>query len=228
MTFNAITESTDRLIARGAKGTLTVSMQPSFAIHWFIPRLSLFTELHPEIDVRVKAVDADDGTLVDDVDVAVYYGNGHWPGLQLYKLHTEYRIPVCAPSLLEEKNLSAPTDLSHVTLLHDISRRDWSRWMNQVGVTISNVAQGPIFSHSTMVLQAAVLGQGVALGHSLLTRQDIQNGRLVCPFPQVLLSQNAYYLAIEEGRDGLGKVSAFRDWMIALMREEERAVKSSI
>lgn len=227
-TFIAMTESTERLIAKGAKGTLTVSMQPSFAIHWFIPRLSLFTDLHPEIDVRVKAVDADDDTLVDDVDVAIYYGNGHWPGLQLYKLHTEYRIPVCSPALLADKSLATPNDLSHVQLLHDISRRDWSRWLSQTGVTIPNAGQGPIFSHSTMVLQAALLGQGVALGHSLLTRQDIHQGRLVCPFPQILLSNNAYYLATEEGRDGLGKVAAFRDWMISLMREEEQAFKSAI
>ena len=83
--FNSVSEATERLIARSAKGTLTVTMQPSFAIQWLIPRLMQFTELHPDIDVRIKAVDLDDGTLVDDVDIAIYYGDGHWPDLQLYR-----------------------------------------------------------------------------------------------------------------------------------------------
>lgn len=226
--FNSVSEATERLIARSAKGTLTVTMQPSFAIQWLIPRLMQFTELHPDIDVRIKAVDLDDGTLVDDVDIAIYYGDGHWTDLQLYKLHTEYRIPVCAPSLLKQKTLETPTDLAHFQLLHDISRRDWARWLGQVGVTIPNSGQGPIFSHSTMVLQAAVLGQGIALGHSLLARPEIKAGRLVCPLPQVLLSNNAYYLAMAEGHDSLGKVAAFRDWIISVMRQEEQEFKSAI
>lgn len=226
--FNSVSEATERLIARSAKGTLTVTMQPSFAIQWLIPRLMQFTELHPDIDVRIKAVDLDDGTLVDDVDIAIYYGDGHWPDLQLYKLHTEYRVPVCAPSLLKQKKLETADDLAHFQLLHDISRRDWARWLNQIGVTIPNAGQGPIFSHSAMVLQAAVLGQGVALGHSLLSRPEIKAGRLVCPLPQVLLSNNAYYLAMAEGHDSLGKVAAFRDWIIAVMRQEEQEFKSAI
>lgn len=226
--FNSVSEATERLIARSAKGTLTVTMQPSFAIQWLIPRLMQFTELHPDIDVRIKAVDLDDGTLVDDVDIAIYYGDGHWTDLQLYKLHTEYRIPVCAPSLLKQKKLETPTDLAHFQLLHDISRRDWSRWLGLVGITIPNSGQGPIFSHSTMVLQAAVLGQGIALGHSLLSRPEIKAGRLVCPLPQVLLSNNAYYLAMAEGHDSLGKVAAFRDWIISVMRQEEQEFNSAI
>lgn len=226
--FNSVSEATERLIARSAKGTLTVTMPPSFAIQWLIPRLMQFSELHPDIDVRIKAVDQDDGTLVDDVDIAIYYGDGHWPDLQLYKLHTEYRIPVCSPSLLKQKKLETAEDLANFPLLHDISRRDWARWLTQIGVTIPNAGQGPIFSHSAMVLQAAVLGQGVALGHSLLSRPEIKAGRLVCPLPQVLLSNHAYYLAMAEGHDNLGKVAAFRDWIISVMRQEEQEFKSAI
>ena len=133
-----------------------------------------------------------------------------------------------APSLLKQKKLETADDLAHFQLLHDISRRDWARWLNQIGVTIPNAGQGPIFSHSAMVLQAAVLGQGVALGHSLLSRPEIKAGRLVCPLPQVLLSNNAYYLAMAEGHDSWGKVAAFRDWIIAVMRQEEQEFKSAI
>jgi LysR family transcriptional regulator, glycine cleavage system transcriptional activator len=219
--FSAVCDATERLMARSAKGTLTVTMQPSFAIQWLVPRLIQFSQLHPDIDVRIKAVDLDDGTLIDDVDIAIYYGDGHWPEVLLYKLHSEYRIPVCSPSLLIDKKLESPDDLIHFSLLHDVSRQDWGRWLRQVGVSLPNSAQGPIFSHSAMVLQAAVLGQGVALGHSLLSRPEIQAGRLICPLPQALMNDNAYYLVMSPGHDALGKVAAFRDWIVATMQREE-------
>nr|WP_321241671.1 transcriptional regulator GcvA [uncultured Tolumonas sp.] len=226
--FSSVCEATERLMARSAKGTLTVTMQPSFAIQWLVPRLSLFSQLHPEIDVRIKAVDQDADTLIDDVDIAIYYGDGHWSDLQMYKLHSEYRIPVCSPSLLQGKNLTKPEDLAQFSLLHDASRHDWSRWLRQVGVSLPNAGQGPIFSHSAMVLQAAVLGQGVALGHSLLSRPEIQAGRLVCPLPQTLINDNAYYLVMAPGHDTLGKVAAFRDWIVALVQQEEAEFDSAL
>ncbi len=220
--FSAIMDATDKLVARSAKGSLTVTLQPSFAIQWLVPRLVRFSERHPEIDVRIKAVDMDEGSLSDDVDVAIYYGRGHWPGLRSYKLHTEYLMPVCSPLLLASgRPLRTPQDLAWHTLLHDGSRRDWHNWLKLVGVELPNVNQGPIFSHSSMVIQAAVHGQGVALGHSVLSQPEIEAGRLVCPFEQVLVSNNAYYLVCQESQAELGKITAFRDWMLELVEQEE-------
>ncbi|WMC11423.1 transcriptional regulator GcvA [Oceanimonas pelagia] len=221
--FTAISDATERLLARSAKGALTVSLQPSFAIQWLVPRLVRFSEVHPDIDVRIKAVDLDEGSLTDDVDVAIYYGRGNWPGLRADKLHAEYLIPVCSPMLLMgTRPLKTPEDLTRHTLLHDTSRRDWKAWFKQLDIQAANVNQGPIFSHSSMVIQAAIHGQGVALGHSVLTQPEIDAGRLVCPFEQVLMSKNAYYLVCHESQAGLGKIAAFRDWMLALVNKEEK------
>ena len=220
--FGAIADATDKLVARSAKGSLTVTLQPSFAIQWLVPRLVRFSERHPEIDVRIKAVDMDEGSLSDDVDVAIYYGRGSWPGLRSYKLHTEYLMPVCSPLLLASgRPLRQPEDLAWHTLLHDGSRRDWHNWLKEVGIELPNVNQGPIFSHSSMVIQAAVHGQGVALGHSVLSQPEIEAGRLVCPFEQVLVSKNAYYLVCQEAQAEQGKIAAFRDWMLELVELEE-------
>ena len=143
--FASISEATDKLLARSAKGALTVSLQPSFAIQWLVPRLVKFSERHPDIDVRIKAVDMDEGSLTDDVDVAIYYGRGNWPGLRSDKLHTEYLIPVCSPLLLTgPKPLRTPDDLTRHTLLHDTSRRDWKAWFRQLDIDAPNVNQGPI------------------------------------------------------------------------------------
>lgn len=113
--FTSISEATDKLLARSAKGALTVSLQPSFAIQWLVPRLVKFSERHPDIDVRIKAVDMDEGSLTDDVDVAIYYGRGNWPGLRADKLHTEYLIPVCSPLLLTGPSRCAPRMIRSAT-----------------------------------------------------------------------------------------------------------------
>lgn len=74
--FSSLSQATEKLLSRTASGTLTVASQPSFAIQWLVPRLAQFSELHPEIDVRIKAIDLDEGFLNDDVDIAIYYGRG--------------------------------------------------------------------------------------------------------------------------------------------------------
>ena len=222
--FLQLHESTEKLLARGAKGSLTVSLQPSFAIQWLVPRLNQFSEQHPDIDVRIKAVDLDEGSLTDDVDVAIYYGRGSWRNLHADKLHTEYLLPVCSPLLLNSsKPLQAPTDLQYHNLLHDGSRRAWKAWFTTQNFKHFNVNQGPIFSHSSMVLQAAIHGQGVALAHNVLARPDINSGRLIVPFNHVLISKDAYYLVCRESQTELGKITAFRQWMVSMVEAEQAA-----
>ncbi|WP_299495550.1 transcriptional regulator GcvA [uncultured Shewanella sp.] len=222
--FVQLSDATDRLLARSAIGSLTVSTSPSFAIQWLVPRLSKFSELNPDIDVRIKAVDNEQSSLSDDVDVAIYYGQGHWPGVHADKLRNEVLIPVCSPMLLKgPKPLNTPSDLKNHTLLHDASRQDWQAWFKQTGVGDINVNQGPIFSHSSLVLQAAAYGQGVALGYSVLASPDIKAGRLICPFPDVLVSKNAYYLVCEQNLAEVGKITAFREWMLSMFEEESRS-----
>lgn len=223
--FNALHDATDKLLARGAKGAITVSLQPSFAIQWLVPRLNAFNILHPDIDVRIKAVDQPDNSLTEDVDVAIYYGRGRWSNVHAEKLHTEYLIPVCSPLLLNgKKPLNTVKDLTQHTLLHDTSRRDWKRWFKDVGVKGVNVNHGPIFSHSSMVLQAAIHGQGIALAHSVLAKPDIASGRLVCPFNDVLVSKNAYYIICREQQTDIGKISAFFDWVLDTVENEKEDI----
>lgn len=228
--FNSLHEATERLLARGAKGAITVSAQPSFAIQWLVPRLTTFNALHPDIDVRIKAVDQPENSLTEDVDVAIYYGRGSWPTIHADKLNTEYLIPVCSPLLLQENAangkppLLSLDDLQHHTLLHDTSRKDWKRWFKQVGVKGVNVNHGPIFSHSAMVVQAALYGQGIALAYSVLAQPDIDSGRLICPFNDVLISKNAYFVVCREAQKDIGKIEAFRKWLLDMVATEQEKI----
>ncbi|MDC9592619.1 transcriptional regulator GcvA [Xenorhabdus sp. IM139775] len=221
--FTAINDATRKLQARSAKGALTVSLSPSFAIQWLVPRLSGFNQSFPGIDVRIQAVDREEDKLADDVDVAIFYGRGNWPGLRTDRLYPEYLLPVCSPSLLTgDRPLKTPADLARHTLLHDSSRRDWQAYIRQLDMQQQiNVQQGPIFSHSAMVIQAAVHGQGVALANNVMAQNEIDAGRLVCPFNDVLVSKNAFYLVCHDNQAELGKIAAFRKWILTQAATEQ-------
>ncbi|AKG67987.1 MULTISPECIES: transcriptional regulator GcvA [Serratia] len=220
--FSSINEATRKLQARSAKGALTVSLPPSFAIQWLVPRLSSFNSAYPGIDVRIQAIDREEEKLADDVDVAIFYGRGNWPGVRTERLYAEYLLPVCSPSLLMgDHALKVPGDLAYHTLLHDTSRRDWLAYTRQLGLQHINVQQGPIFSHSAMVVQAAVHGQGIALVNNVMAQTEIEAGRLVCPFNDVLVSKNAFYLVCHDSQAELGKIAAFRQWILARAASEQ-------
>ncbi|OTA16674.1 LysR family transcriptional regulator [Xenorhabdus vietnamensis] len=221
--FTAINDATRKLQARSAKGALTVSLSPSFAIQWLVPRLSGFNQSFPGIDVRIQAVDREEDKLADDVDVAIFYGRGNWPGMRTDRLYPEYLLPVCSPTLLTgDRPLKTPSDLARHTLLHDSSRRDWQAYIRQLDMQQQiNVQQGPIFSHSAMVIQAAVHGQGVALANNVMAQNEIDAGRLVCPFNDVLVSKNAFYLVCHDNQAELGKIAAFRKWILTQAATEQ-------
>ncbi|GAA6185120.1 MULTISPECIES: transcriptional regulator GcvA [Alteromonadaceae] len=220
--FESLHSATERLLAAGAKGALTVAMPPSFAIQWLVPRVNQFSQQYPDIDVRIKAIDFDDGFLEDDVDVAIYYGRGKWSGLKVDKLHTEYLTPVCSPMLFNgTKPLDSLDDLKYHRLLHDSTRESWKTFIRQFHVSGVKVEQGPIFSHTMMVLQAAALGQGIALANSVLARPELASGRLVCPFEERLVSKSSYYLVCHESQAELGKIATFRHWLLEQVKEEQ-------
>ncbi len=221
--FTSLSEATDKVLERSEKGALTISLPPSFAIQWLVPRLADFNEQEPDIDVRIKAVDMDEGSLTDDVDVAIYYGRGNWPGLRSDKLYQEYLIPVCSPQLLlGQKPLESLGDLKQHTLLHDTSRKEWKQFVKEHEIDGVNVNHGPIFSHTTMVLQAAIHGQGVALGNNVLAKPEMDAGRLVCPFDEVLVTKNAFYVVCHEQQADTGRIATFRDWMLAKAAKEQQ------
>jgi LysR family glycine cleavage system transcriptional activator len=219
--FVNIQDATQRLMAMGAKGAITIATPPSFASQWLVPRLPQFSAKHCDIDVRIKAVDADDGFLDDSVDIAVFYGKGNWKGLYCTKLLSENLTPMCSPLLLQEgKPLSKLEDLSHHTLLHDNTRAAWKSWLNNFGIKHTNENQGPIFSHTMLVLQSACMGQGIALSDTVLAKPEIDSGRLICPFDEKIESKLSYYLVCKESQAEQSKIKIFSEWMWAQINGE--------
>ena len=214
--FAKLVAATERLRARDARGAITVSVLPSFAARWLVPRLPRFRAAQPEIDVRVAADDHLVDFDRDDVDIAIRYGRGDYPGLRTDRLMTEELFPVCSPALLAgDPPLEKPEDLARHTLLHDDMRLDWTMWLMAAGVEGVDPDRGASFNSSSLVLQAAVDGQGVALGRSALTGDDLAAGRLVRPFAVSLPAEFAYYIVCPEHTADRPGIKTFRDWLLS-------------
>ena len=221
--FQRLTTATERLLEDDARGAITVSVLPSFAARWLVPRLTRFREEHSDIEIRVAADDRLADFDRDDVDVAIRYGRGDYPGLHADRFLTEELYPVCSPKLLERLPLDRPEQLRDHTLLHDDMRMDWSMWLLAAGVEGVEPRRGPSFTDSSMVLQAAVDGQGVALGRSALALDDIAAGRLVRPFEFSLPADYAYYIVCPERTAGRPSIKTFREWLLAQSAPDDEA-----
>ena len=215
--FEDLRRATARLRRSDRDGALTVSTTASLAAKWLVTRVAGFQDAHPGIEVRIST----SSHLVDfereEVDVAVRYGFGSWPGLRANWLMAEDMFPVCSPALLTGDNpLRTPEDLEHHTLLHaSASREDWQLWLTAAGLPVSIAARrGLTFDQSFMTSQAAVEGLGVAMGRARLVEADVAAGRLVVPFNVVLPTDAGYYIVAPEATADTPKIALFRDWLI--------------
>ena len=216
--FDGIDAATARLRADEDAGRLSVSVANSLAAKWLLPRLPRFRERHPEIDVEVSASDRLVEFGRDNVDMGIRYGLGDYPGLKVDPLLEDTVFPVCSPTLRDgQPPLRAPADLEHHTLLHDDVRTgeapSWRTWLAAAGVAGVDPSRGPRYSHSSLVLQATIEGQGVALGRSSLVSLDLEAGRLVQPFGPTLPSHYACYVVSPVATAERPKIKAFRDWL---------------
>jgi LysR family transcriptional regulator, glycine cleavage system transcriptional activator len=200
---------------------VTVSVAPSFAVKWLVPRLDRFQEQHKAIDVRVAASNQLANFTNDNVDVAIRYGSGRYPDLVVERLLSEAIFPVCSPELLARTPILTPADLHHQMLLHDDSPDDdqscptWQMWLRAAGVNDVDWNRGPRFTLSSLVLEAAVHGKGVALAKATLAEDDLRSGRLVRLFDRQAETQIdfAYYVVGPERKLALPKVRALVDWL---------------
>lgn len=222
--FALLNDATRNLLERDAPGPLTVSALPSFAARWLVPRLGRFRQIHPDIDLRIDPSAALTDFASGDVDVGVRYGRGKYPGLRADWLMTEDIFPVCSPALLSgEHPLRAPGDLEHQVLLHDDGHGDWRTWLLAAGIDRVDPTRGPIFTDSSMLIQAAMAGQGVALARGVLAADELAAGRLVRPFTLSLPTEYAYYLVCPQNTAEQPKIAAFRDWLLDEARREASA-----
>ena len=220
--LDRIAVGTERLAQRQSSGTLTVSTSPDFAAKWLVYRLGRFAESHPDIDLRVSATADRIDFAREDVDLAVRHGDGNWVGLHVVRLCPEQLFPVCSPKLVSgRKRITKASDLLKFPLLRLDDWKTWMRWFEAAGVTDA-VAHGPILNRASLLIDAAVDGQGVALARTVLAAWDIINGRLVRPIDVSLKMSNTYWIVCPKVTSSVPKIATFRNWLLAEAAEDAR------
>jgi LysR family glycine cleavage system transcriptional activator len=213
--LDRLSTATVALQDQDSQGVLNVSTLDSFAAKWLLPRLFRFRRSHGDIDVRLSTSDQLADFVSDGIDMAVRFGRGRYPGVASELLMREDVFPVCSPALPTAQHpLSKPAHLKHHTLIHDDFPIDWAMWLRTAGVSGVDPHRGLKFQSSGHAVQAAVQGDGVALGRSALVADDLLAGRLIQPFTLRLPSDLAYYLVYPQMALERPKVRSFRDWLI--------------
>src|SRR5215207_3180264 len=198
-----VAEATARVQRPDSINMLTVSTLGTLATNWLIPGLGSLRSEQPTLDVRVQIAEHRTDFSREEVDVAIRFGQGRYPGLRSDFLMHETSFPVCSALLHEEVGPSVPFYV------------DWPKWLTSAGVSdLVNASRGPRFSHTFLALQAAASGQGIALATSVLIGDALEARRLVRPFGHEVRGAYEYYLVCPEATADRPQIQAFRKWLL--------------
>ena len=216
--FRAI-EAVDRELGGPSSSRVTVSTTPSFAASWLVPRVAMFAQRHPDIEIAVETGTRPVDLRREPIDLAIRHGLGKYPGFEATWLVAPELIVVASPDLLKDHApLKVPADCLAFPLLHDSNRRDWPLWFEVHGVAAPNCKKGPAFSENHLIVRAAVAGQGLALVRDIYAEDDLRSKKLVRPLIVNWPVRFAYYVVATS--DALQKpaVRRFRDWLVQELR----------
>jgi LysR family glycine cleavage system transcriptional activator len=200
-----------------SRPAVSVSIVPSFGARWLVPRLGRFLASHPEVDVRISATERLVDLATEPVDIGIRYGLGSYPGLVTTKLADDAWIVVAAPSLASKHAPWHVSDLNQETLLSDDHRDAWSRWFRARSRALPGRVRRSEISDSSMLVEAAVRGQGVGLARRSLAVDELGVGRLVLLFPRLsaLPTGFGYYLVSPRASLRRKPVAEFRAWVLS-------------
>ncbi|RWE38447.1 MAG: LysR family transcriptional regulator [Mesorhizobium sp.] len=214
--FDDIDRVLSELAGSPAQSVVRVSVEPSLAAVWLVPRLNRFRELRPDIDVSLEVDVRPIEFRSDQPELALRF-SAHatsWPRTEAERLASTVDSPVLSPGLLASgPPLEKPIDLRHYTLLHEENRQGWARWFQAAGVPADAVpARGPMLADISLSKQAALLGHGVALGDLLQIGDELASGALIKPF-NIDVASGAYWLVARNLRELSEPARAFANWI---------------
>jgi LysR family transcriptional regulator, glycine cleavage system transcriptional activator len=213
--FDRLARAIEDVSAPAVRRKLTISTFSSLATRWLMPRVQSFATLFPETDLAVSTT----ARLVDfsreDVDIALRFGGGEYPGLHVRPMFKPKEIVVAAPALLKRgPPIKTYADLKGHTLLHDDAYRTWTHWLDAVGAKGVNPRRGIICGDRNSMLAAALEGQGIGITSDLFAASDLKSGRLVKVFDAEVSATFGIYAVCLPRRLNDPLISGTMDWLV--------------
>ena len=215
-----IGDAAAKIRARRARQVLTVATDFGFAAYWLMPRLGALRELVPDLDVRIVTTQNEFDIRGESVDVAIAFGSGPWPGCAATRLFPEIVIPVCSPQFQARHGLSGqPSALARLPLLHLESAEPlrwlgWDNWFALQSLSTSDESHGLTLNNYPLVIQAAIAGQGVALGWVPLVDALVRSAQLVPAVQHAVKTARGYFLVEPHAQRASEPLRRFRQWII--------------
>jgi LysR family transcriptional regulator, glycine cleavage system transcriptional activator len=216
--FARIEDASADFLKLTTESMLSVRAYTSFLMHWLIPRLPLFQRRQPAIEVQLTAATDRVPFSWNGVDVRIRYGKGRWPDSESILLFADEVTPVCSPALARQIAKRGGSLAEQTLLSSRLRRRDWGDWLkiaDQSGNPIKEIS----YQELSVTYHAAIAGQGVALAQRAYMQDLIAGGQLVEVSDIVLRRDEGYYLTYKSGRQGVKKISVFRDWIVSTLDE---------
>ncbi len=209
-----IASATDAVKSSDEYRRLTISSLSSFAARWLSPRIGSFIEQYPDIEVRLQSSTNLTDFAREEVDVAIRFGPGNYPGLAEELLMGDYYYPAASPRFNGGNLPTTPQDLARGGLLR-CEMEPWLPWFRAAQIDLPEPTTGIIFQDATMLLRAAVDGQGIALVRHAMATADILSGELIRLFDVTVKCPSSYYFVCPPGSLQKSQVQAFRGWLFA-------------
>lgn len=191
---------------------LNLTVGSVFASRWLIWRITKFSQVHPDIELRLHVT----SNMVDltrpDVDCGIRFGHGQWPGVVAELVGGTRYQPVCAPPVAER--LGSLADLARVPVIQDqTTQLSWDAWRSEVGLDPAIKLTGPVYSDASLAFDAAISEQGVLMAADMMSADTVSDGRLVRPFNHSVAGPQGYWLVVAKGRRESAKLRALRSWL---------------
>lgn len=224
--FSQLEEATTELMdKKNSGGVLKLSVAPAFLSRWLMPRMERFQEQYPDVQIEINESMSNVDFTATETDMAVYFGDGNWSGLEKHFLRNASLAPVCNPALIKPNQpIRTPDDMRFYPLLHVAKRKhEWNEWLTQNGYNPKQFLRGLMFSNGALTASAAVQGLGIALVDPSFIASEIHEGSLRVLFNQHLITKSAFYLVYPNDHVVSSAMKAFQTWIIEQMMEEDHA-----
>ncbi|MBR0556316.1 LysR family transcriptional regulator [Ciceribacter sp. L1K23] len=207
--FDRMAATLERFEGGHLREVLTIGAVGTFAVGWLLPRLAEFRARHPHVDLRLSTNNNRVDIAAEGLDFAIRFGNGAWHDTEAHSLFEAPLSPLCIPAIAQ--SLKRPDDIARHTLLRSYRRDEWPMWFAAAG-SVAPPVHGPVFDSSSLMVEAALSGIGIALAPPLMFARHLSAGTLIQPFP-IAVATGCYWLTRLKSKAETPAMTAFRNWL---------------